>query len=294
MFNRFHSEGNHQPLSPARVLGIGITLLLGFAIFEAISGWMSHSLALLSDSGHMAADALSLVLAAIAGWVANKPPSKKHSYGLGRAEVLGAWISSLFMVIVAIVIAIEAIHRFTAPASVHSHTVILVSGAGIILNLILARLLSHAKPNLNLRAALLHVLGDLLGSLSALISGIVIYMTGWLLIDPILSIFIALLILFSSLNLLKETLTVLMEGVPLHLDITEVKETMCKIQGVLDIHDLHIWTLSSGSVALTAHIELDTMQYWESTLKELHRLLSHNFKITHVTLQPENLSLLPL
>jgi len=283
-----HTHGAHSHAKASiNLLMIAIAIILGFAVIEAFSGWRANSMALLSDAGHMAADGLTLFLAAIAGWIANKPPSSKHSYGLGRAEVLGAWISSLLIVVVAIFIGVEAIARLKNPEPVASHTVIIIASLGVIINLFVAWLLSHAEQTLNLRAAILHVIGDLLGSVAAVVSGIVIYLTGWLPIDAILSLFIMLLILISSFRLLKETLLVLMEGVPLHLSLAEVGKAMAGIEKVVAVHDLHIWTLSSGQIVLTAHIQLNEMHDWQVILTKLRHLLTEQFAITHVTLQPE-------
>ncbi len=284
--NHSHQH-KHSHKTSKNVLLLASLLLFSFAIVEAIAGWMANSLTLLSDAGHMVTDGASLILAVVAAWIASKPPSKQHSYGLGRAEVLGAWVSSLLMVLIALLIAFHAIERLNSPQPVNSGTVMLIAILGIAMNLLLVWILHHAEHTLNSRAAILHVLGDLLGSVAALISGIVIHFTGWLGIDPLLSIFIALLILVSSINLLRETLLVLMEGVPLHLDLAEVGKSMAKLSQVIAVHDLHIWTLSSGLIVLSAHIEVDELTNWQGTLNELRLLLSEKFGITHVTLQPE-------
>lgn len=285
-----HGHGHHHHHghgAKKNVLLIAIILALVFAAIEAFSGWHANSLALLSDAGHMVADALSLMLAAIAAWVANKPPSSQHSYGLGRAEVLGAWVSSLFIVIVAIFISIEALRRLDHPQHVSGKVIMLIAAIGFVVNLLIAWVLSQGEKNLNMRAAILHVFGDLLGSTAALIAGVVIYFTGWMPIDPILSIFICVLILISSFRLLRETLLVLMEGVPPHLNLTEVGQSMAAVEKVIAIHDLHIWTLSSGMIVLSAHVEIDELTNWDSILMKLRDLLSHEFGIGHVTLQPE-------
>jgi cobalt-zinc-cadmium efflux system protein len=283
-----HPHGSHHSHKTSKnVLLIASALLFSFAIVEAITGWMANSLTLLSDAWHMVADGASLVLATVAAWIASKPPSKQHSYGLGRAEVLGAWISSLAMVLIALFIGFHALERFAAPQPVTSGTVMLIGTLGIVVNVLLVWILHHAEHTLNSRAAILHVLGDLLGSVAALASGIVIYFTGWLTIDPLLSLFIAILILISSINLLRETLLVLMEGVPLHLDLAEVGKHIAKTPTVIAVHDLHIWTLSSGLIVLSAHIELDDLTDWQVTLQKLRMMLSETFGITHVTLQPE-------
>ncbi len=236
----------------------------------------------------MVIDATSLILAAFAAWIAKRPPSKQHTYGLGRAEVLGAWCSSLIMVILVVVLAIEALERLAHPQSVNAKMVILIGFIGTLINLTMMWLLKHGEKTFNMRAALLHVASDLLGSIAAFIAGIIIYFTDWYPIDPILSLFICVLILFSSFQLLKETLGVLMEGVPPHLDIREVGNAMAGIDKVLSIHDLHIWTLSSGMIVLTAHVEIEDLVQWQTILTQLRHLLEEEFDIHHVTLQPES------
>lgn len=281
---------HHSKTKYALFFSIGLVFL--FALIEALSGWAAHSITLISDAGHMAADGLSLLLAALAGWIASKPPSLKHSYGLGRAEVLGAWFSSILMGIVAIFILIEAFERLRNPTPIYSPLVMLIAFIGMLINIFLAWILSHAEHTLNLRAAILHVLGDLLGSAAAFISGLVIYFTQWLTIDPLLSIFISILILISSFKLLKETLFVLMESVPLHLDLKAVKKHMVEVDKVNAINDLHIWTLSSGWIALSAHVEIDDFRDWGMVLPQLRELLANNYAIHHITLQPENRKLI--
>lgn len=283
-----HGHGHkHVHNASTRVLMIAVILTLAFAGIEAIGGWWSHSLVLLSDAGHMVSDSLALGIAAFASWLASRPPSAQHSYGFGRAEVIGAWISSLLMVIVVVAIIVEAIERFNHPRVISGGVVMLVATFGLLLNLAIAWVLSRGEQTLNTRAAILHVMGDLMGSVAALISGAVIYFKDWTTIDPILSIFICILILFSSLQLLRESLVVLMEGVPMHLDLTEVGNTMASVKKVKSVHDLHIWTLSSGVIVLSAHIEIDDFSNWPQILKNLRELLAHRFGIEHVTLQPE-------
>lgn len=283
-----HSHKHSHPQTAQRsIFLLPIAILFGFALIELAAGWFANSLALISDAGHMATDGLSLILAAVASWIAAKPPSSKHSYGLARAEVLGAWISSLLMVVIALFIGIEAIQRIRHPQAVSSLWVIIVGGTGLLVNLGLIWSLHRQEKTLNLRAAILHIMGDLLGSVAALSAGIIIYFTGWMPIDPILSLFISALILISSLALLRETVLVLMEGVPLHLNMKEVGIEMAKVANVRAIHDLHIWTLASGRIVLSAHVDVDELSNWEFILNDLRKLLSTQFNITHITLQPE-------
>lgn len=290
--NHHHSHGGHNHShgrsAPHHVLVIAIFFIFGFAIVEALGGWWANSLALLSDAGHMVSDALALLIAAFAAWLAQKPPSKKHSYGLGRAEVVAAWFSSLLMVIISIAVIVEAIERIHNPEHVKGAMVMLIAFIGMLVNIFVAWLLARSERTLNIRAALLHVMGDLLGSLAALVSGAVIYFTKWYPIDPILSILIGVLIMIASLRLLRESLLVLMEGVPGHIDPHEVSDAMMACRNVKEIHDLHIWTLSSGKTALSAHVHIDEMTHWTDALHALNTLLEKQFEITHVTLQPES------
>jgi len=289
--NHDHSHGglghSHGTSAPHRVLILCIGLIFIFAIVETIGGFWANSLALLSDAGHMASDAFALGIAALAAWISQKPPSHKHSYGLGRAEVVGAWISSILMIIISIAVLVEAIERINAPQHVKGMPVIIIGFLGLLVNLFVAWLLARSERTLNIRAALLHVMSDVLGSIAALISGAVIYFTNWFPIDPILSILISVLILLSSLRLLRESLLILMEGVPGHIDFHDVSKVMSNIDGVKNIHDLHIWTLSSGKVSLSAHVDIYEMSQWKDILSKLLNAIEKEFKITHITLQPE-------
>ncbi len=260
---------------------------LGFAIVEAVAGVWSGSLALLSDAGHMLTDSMALGLAALAAWLARKPPSKRHTYGLVRLEVLAALVNSLAMLALIAYIVVEAIHRLSEPQPVMGGTVMVVALIGLMVNLIVAWMLHQGGDSLNLRAAFLHVLGDLLGSVAALVAGAVIWFTGYTPIDPILSMLVALLILISAWRLLWESLHVLLESVPGHIDIETVARDMAGIPGVKTVHDLHIWTLSSGQIALSAHMELTTFEDWGRILRETRKRLDEHHGIRHVTLQPE-------
>lgn len=271
-----------------RQLPIALTLTLAFATIEAIAGWWSGSLALLGDAGHMLTDGAALGIALLAAWVAARPPSERHSYGLGRAEVVGALANGLLMLAIIIGIVVEAVKRLQAPAPVAGGIVMFVAAAGLAANVVVALLLSRGEQTLNVRGAFLHVMGDVLGSIAALISGAVIYFTGWLPIDSILSLFICLLILYSSLYLLRDALHVLMEGVPRHLDMQEIGRALAAADArIRSVHDLHVWNLSSGMVALSAHVVIDDMGHWQGVLEGLRALLRERFGIEHVTLQPE-------
>jgi cobalt-zinc-cadmium efflux system protein len=281
------AHGHHHHHSAGSLLLLSLALTLGFSFVEAIVGWWSGSLALLGDAGHMVTDSLALGVAALAARVARREPSHLHSYGLGRAEFVGALFNAVLMLAIVIAITVSAVNRLLTPHPVEGGAVTAVALLGLLLNIAVAWMLSRSEGDLNTRAAMLHVLGDLLGSVAALIAGAVILFTGWTPIDPLLSLVIVTLILFSSLRLLREALHGLMEGVPLRLSLPEVGTAMAQVDGVASVHDLHIWSLSSHRIALSAHVVINDMSQWQAILDALRNLLEQRFAIDHVTLQPE-------
>ncbi len=278
---------DHRRQVAGRMLWFAMGLTLAYAGVEAAIGWWAGSLALVADAGHMVNDAGALALAAAAAWVAKLPPSRLHSYGMGRAEFMAALVNSLGLLVLVAWIAVSAVQRLQDPLPVMGEAVSVTAAVGLLINVLVAWLLSRGERNLNTRAALLHVAGDLLGSVAALIAGVVITFTGWMPIDPLLSLLIAALIVTSSLRLLREALHGLMEGVPLHLSLEEIGRAMAAMQGVTSVHDLHIWSLSGERVALSAHIFLKEIVQWETVLASLQAMLRDRYGIEHVTLQPE-------
>ena len=272
---------------PGAGLGLAAALTLGFAGVEALGGWWTGSLALISDAGHMLGDGAALLLAAFAGWMARRPPSGRHSYGFGRAEVFAAAINGGALLVIAAALGYEATARLGQPREVLGGTAALVALAGLALNLWILRRIAPHRHDMNARAAALHVLGDTLGSVAALVSGAVVFVSGWTPIDPLASLFICLLIAVSSLRLLREAMHALMEGVPLRLSSESVGLAMAAHEEVASVHDLHIWTLSGSRVALSAHVIVRDLARWDRTLHELQQLLRERFGIEHVTLQPE-------
>lgn len=269
-----------------RALAIALVLTAGFAIVEAVGGWWANSLALVSDAGHMATDAAAFVVALIAQVVAGRPPSRHASYGYSRAEVLAAFINALAMLALVVWIAVEAVARLLAPAPVAGPLVMGIAAVGLVVNVIAAWLLARAGGGLNTRGALLHVMGDLLGSVAAITAGAVIQFTGWFPIDPILSIVVALLILRSTWALLRQSSIVLMEQVPRHLSFDAIGRALAGLPNVRGVHDLHVWQMSAGRVALSAHLVITDGTQWPATLAAARRLLAREFAIDHVTLQP--------
>jgi len=267
------------------MLAAALALTAVFAVVEAAAGWWSGSLALLSDAGHMVTDVAALSIALIAQRLAHRPPSRRASYGYTRAEVLAAFSNALLMLALVGWIAIEAVRRLLAPAPVVGSAVILVALAGLLINLLCAGLLSRGH-SLNSRAALLHVLSDLGASFAALAAGVVITATGWLPIDPLLSLLVALLILRSTWGLLRSSVEVLMEGVPAHLSYDEIGGELTRLPGVSAVHDLHVWHMTSDRAALSAHLVIRDAAEWPEILEAARQLLAERFGIDHVTLQP--------
>jgi cobalt-zinc-cadmium efflux system protein len=282
-----HDHTGQHRVPAARGLYAALALTLSFAFLEALGGLWSGSLALLGDAGHMFSDSAALALAAFAAWVAHRPPSARHSYGYARAEVIAALVNGLLMLAVVIGIVVEAIARLQAPRSISGMAVMAIAAIGLAVNILVLFILSRGAGDINTRGALLHVFGDLLGSIAALIAGAVIHFTGWMPIDALLSLLICALILFSTLRLLREALQVLMEGVPLNIDLNVVGQSLAALPGVISVHDLHIWTPASGAPALSAHVVVEALDDWMKTLEALRALLGTRYGIEHVTLQPE-------
>jgi len=282
-----HEHPHHHEPRAGTTLAVAALATVAYGVVEALGGWWTGSLALLSDAGHMLTDGAALGLGAAAAWVARRPPSSRHSYGLGRAEVVAALVNAGAMLVILVALAYEAIVRLREPSPVQGAAAALIAAAGLALNLFFLRRLAPHAHDLNARAARLHVLGDVLGSVAALAAGALIALTGWTRIDPLASLVICALIAFSSVRLLRESLHALMEGVPSGMSVETIGGEMARVEGVVSVHDLHVWTLSGSRTALSAHVVVRSMAQWERTLAELQRRLHERFGIDHVTLQPE-------
>jgi cobalt-zinc-cadmium efflux system protein len=235
----------------------------------------------------MFTDAMALGLALFAQIVARKPPSERNSFGYARAEVMGAFVNAVFMLLVVVLIAIEAVQRLLNPVPVAGGAVMAIAAAGLAVNLVCARLLHGHHHNINSRAAYLHVLGDALGSVAALAAGAIILLTGWYPADPLLSFAASALMLFSTWRLLRQSTNVLMEGVPPHLSYQEIGRALATVGHVVSVHDLHVWQMSTERSALSAHVLIDDPKHWPAVLGAGRKLLRERFAIDHVTLQPD-------
>jgi cobalt-zinc-cadmium efflux system protein len=286
------AHGDHAHADPAALrassLRTAVLLTAGFALVEAIGGWLSGSLALIADAGHMITDAFALMLAWGAAQLSRRPPSARHSYGLRRAEVLAALINALVMLGIVAFLVLAAIGRLQNPRPVLGGTVMLIATIGLVVNLVVLTVLRRGdRGALNTRGALIHVVGDLLGSVAALTAGAVVWLTGWTPIDPLLTLVIAGLIVFSALRLLRDVVRVLMEAVPAGVELPRVKEAILATPGVTGVHDLHVWTLAGDRLLLSAHVGIDRADRWPEILPALQRGLRDRFGIGHATLQPE-------
>ncbi len=278
---------HRRPAVRGAAFTTALVITLGYAAVEFAGGLWTGSLALLSDSGHMLSDALALGLAAIAARLARRPAGHRHSYGWARAEVIGATLNSLLMLVIIVALVVEAVSRLLDPRPVAALGMTVIALVGMGVNALVIWIMSRAEMTLNARAALLHVIGDLVSSFAALIAGAVIYFTGWLPIDPILSLVIAALIMISTIRLLRDTLHVLMEGVPPALELQLIGKALAGMPGVVSVHDLHVWSITPGQVALSAHLEINDLQQWPAILAAATALARDRYGIGHVTLQPE-------
>lgn len=277
-------EGNKKGLTIALIITAGIMLL------EFFGGIITNSLALLSDSGHMLSDASSLVLSLVAIWFATKPSSPNKTYGFYRFEILAALFNGVTLFVIAGFIVWEAIQRFYNPPTVASGSMMLIASIGLFANLLSAWALMRkgdVKNNVNLRSAYLHVIGDALGSVGAIVAGLVMWLFGWYVADPIISVLVALLILKGAWGVIKHTIHILMEGTPITIDQDEVKKALESIEGVIDVHDLHIWTITSGLDSLSCHILIEDHQDSQKVLQNAIHIIEEKFKILHTTIQIE-------
>ena len=265
-----------------------MALTVAYMLAEAVGGFVTNSLALLSDAGHMMADVASLGLAWLALRFAARPITPKKTYGYYRIEILAALANGVALVGISLLIAYEAIHRLHHPEPVAGFEMLLIAGGGLLVNAFSAWLLHGASAeNLNMRGAFLHSIGDALGSVGAIIAGVLIWRWGWTLADPIISLVVCALIVFSSWHLIQESVNILLEGTPPHININSVVEAMHAVTGVADVHELHVWTISSGKEALSAHVTLEPGAAHRATLEGLQDALRQRFNITHVTIQIE-------
>jgi cobalt-zinc-cadmium efflux system protein len=278
----------HGQADARRALALALALVLAFAAVEVGAGLAADSLALLADAVHMLSDGLALGLALVAAGLARRPATPQRSFGWRRAEVLAALANALVLVLLGALILWEAVRRLSAPPDVTGGWVLAAGAAGLVVNLAAFRILHGAGTGLNVRAAMLHVLADLASSAGVVVAGIVVLATGWAYADPLAGLAIGVLVVLSTVGVLRETLGVLLEGAPAGMDAREVGAAMASTDGVVGVHDLHLWTITSGFPALSAHVLVAAGADCHAIRRELETLLRERFELTHTTLQVEH------
>lgn len=283
-----HSGHSHASASFGKAFAIGIGLNMSFVAIEAIFGIRSHSLALVADAGHNASDVLGLVLAWIASVLALQPPSKTRTYGLRRTSVLAALGNAVFLLLAIGAIAWEAIRRFQNPAPVVGRTVMLVAAVGIVINGVTALLFMRGRnDDLNIRGAFLHMAADAAVSLGVVVAGGIVIVTGWLAVDPIVSLAIVAVVAISTWGLLRDSVNLALDAVPSGIAADQVERFLAELPGVTEVHDLHIWGLSTSHSALTAHLVRPGSTNDDAMLAEIAEQLHIRFGIDHPTIHIE-------
>lgn len=277
-------------------LRFSCAVTLAFAFVEFIGGKLAHSLALIADAAHLLTDAGALGLAFFAAWMAAQPATRKMSYGFHRVEILAALVNGVGLVTVAIFLIKEAFHRFSVSLQIRSDLMLGIGSAGLLFNLSIAAFLRrYTEANINVRSAFYHVVADLLGSVGVVIAGLVIWKMGWNYADPLVSIGVAVLIIWGAWRILRDVVEVLLEATPPRVDMRQLESRLLSLPGVEEICDLHVWTISSGKEALSVHLGVRSCTGTEasSLLKEVNLVLSREFGIIHTTIQLEEASQKP-
>ncbi len=296
--NHSHSHGgghdhNHVHITNKKILLISFIIITAYMVVEAIGGFVTNSLALLSDAGHMLSDSIALGIALLAFTFSAKAVNSGKTYGYKRFEILAAILNGITLIAVSLYIFYEAIERFANPPEVATTGMLIISSIGLLINIFVAWIMMHGadtKNNLNMRGAYLHVLSDMLGSIGAIAAALLMMFFGWGWADPLASVIVAVLVLRSGYYVTKSSLHVLMEGTPANVDFDTIVQTIRKIEGVEDVHDVHIWSITSNMNALTAHVIIDgnkTVFEAEKILKKVNHNLEHN-NIHHIALQMES------
>jgi cobalt-zinc-cadmium efflux system protein len=272
------------------VLRISLVATLAYVLITFIAGLRAHSLALLSESGHNVSDFLALLLSFVAVYFQSRPADHARTFGYQRAGVLAAFVNAATLILISLWIAAEAIHRLSHPVTVQAQLMMIVAAAGVLMNGVIAALLWGVARDVNMRSAFIHMAGDTLSTAAVIAGGAGIYYTGQYWIDPVLSLLIAALILWSSAGIVRETLNILLEGTPRGVSIPQIRAGMEAVEGVMDVHDLHIWCLGSNSSALACHVTIADIPPSESAciLEKLNHLLRQHFHISHITIQFEH------
>ena len=280
---------SHRHASDSRRrLGLVLLLTAMYMVAEAAGGWLTGSLALLADAGHMLTDVAALALALMAAWFGARPATSSKTFGYYRLEILAALVNGVALVVISLLIFYEAYQRWSSPPAVRGNIVMLIAGGGLIINLLCAWIL-HGRHHidLNIRGVWLHVLSDALGSVGAIVAGGIMYVYGWYTADPLFSALIGAMIVWSSWRLIRDSTNVLLEGTPAHINLAAVEDAILRTEGVDAVHDLHVWTITSGREALSAHVIHAYSISQPDLLKELRTKLHDHFGVDHLTIQME-------
>jgi cobalt-zinc-cadmium efflux system protein len=282
-----HAHGSRAERSKRRLLWV-LALTALYTVAEVAGGWLSGSLALLADAGHMLTDVAALALALLAVWFASRPATPRKTFGYYRLEILAALVNGVALTLIALLVFYEAYRRFYSPRAVETRLMIPVATGGLVINLVCAWLLhGDHRDDLNVRGAWLHVLGDALGSVGAITAGVLMSLYDWNRADPVFSALISLLIVWSSWHLIRESTNVLLEGTPAHINLASVESAIRETEGVEDVHDLHVWTITSGREALSAHVVHAYGVAQHDLLRDLRAKLHDRFGVDHLTIQME-------
>lgn len=277
---------DHHRSGATRALRLTLALTIAYTVVEVVGGIVTGSLALLADAAHMLSDNASLAVALFAAWLAGRPAGPNRTFGYRRAEILAALFNGVALVAISIWIFIEAANRFRDPPEVEAGLMLAIAAAGLAVNLVAARILhGHADGNLNVSAALRHVLADLLGSIGVIAAAAIILATGWEYADPAVSVLIGFLILVSSWGILRDSTQILLEGSPAGIEVEQVGNAMAAMPGVAQVHDLHVWEITSGFPALAAHVLVGRETDCHAVRRELETMLRERFELEHTTLQ---------
>lgn len=283
-----HHHGDARKIDRKRLLTV-ILLSGTFMVVEAISGFMTGSLALIADAGHMLGDVAALALAFFAIWLSSRPAGPTKTYGYHRSEILAALANSVLLVLISIFVLVEALQRLAHPPEVHSVQMLVVAIFGLCINLVSMRLLSDRQDNsLNTRAAYLEVMSDMLASLGVILAAVIMMTTGLYIVDPIISAVLSLFILWRTWGLLKESIDILMESAPGHVDLEDLSQSILQVDGVVAAHDMHVWTITSGMISMSGHVILGQGADSERVLGSLKDILEHEYGIAHTTIQLES------
>ena len=282
-----HAHGQRQ--GSTRALRLTLLLTASYTVVEIVGGFLTGSLALLADAAHMLSDNLSLAAALFAAWLAGRPAGPSRTFGYRRAEILAALFNGITLVAISIWIFVEAADRFGGAPEVDAAPMLVIAAAGLAVNVAAVMILRrHSEHNLNVSAALRHVLADLLGSVGVIVAAVVILITGWEYADPAAGILIGLLVLASSWGILRDSTQILLEGSPAEIDVQEVGRAMAAAPGVSEVHDLHVWTITSGFPALAAHVLVPRDTDCHAARRELEQMLAERFGLDHTTLQVDH------